>query len=102
VDRHLNLIDEETTALQKGNRCAGQIPSRGRSGKPVEIGGSVAGYSVPEIGQTHYRRLETPDLERLRERLSLKGSERQCQQDELEHFRNRLEDKTTERKRMLG
>jgi hypothetical protein len=40
VDRHLNLIDEETTALQKGNRCAGQIPSRGRSGKPVEIGGS--------------------------------------------------------------
>jgi hypothetical protein len=54
-DRHLNLIDEETTALPKGNRWAGQIPSRGRSGKPVEIGGSVADYSVQEIGQTHFR-----------------------------------------------
>ena len=29
LELHLNLIDEGTTALQKGNRCAGRIPSRG-------------------------------------------------------------------------
>jgi hypothetical protein len=41
-------------------------------------------------------------LERLRERLSLKGDEQQRRQKELEQFRDRLEDKTAERERMLG
>jgi len=41
-------------------------------------------------------------LERLRERLSVKGDEQQRRQKELEQFRDRLEEKTAERERMLG
>jgi transcriptional regulator with XRE-family HTH domain len=41
-------------------------------------------------------------LEHLRERLSMKGDERQRRQKELEQFRNRLGEKTIERERMLG
>jgi site-specific DNA recombinase len=41
-------------------------------------------------------------LDRLRERLSMKGGERQRRQRELEQLRDRLAEKTTERERMLG
>jgi transcriptional regulator with XRE-family HTH domain len=41
-------------------------------------------------------------LERLRDRLSMKGDEEQRRQKELEQFRDRLEEKTAERERMLG
>ena len=41
-------------------------------------------------------------LERLRERLALKGGERQNRQNELQQFRDRWEGKATERERMLG
>jgi site-specific DNA recombinase len=41
-------------------------------------------------------------LERLRERLSGKGEEQKRRQKELQQFRDRLEEKTTERERMLG
>ena len=76
LDRYLNWIDEETTALQRGNRCAGQIPSRGRSGELVGIGGTVAGYSVQEIGQTHFRPLEHQIIATLVERSTADTVER--------------------------
>jgi site-specific DNA recombinase len=41
-------------------------------------------------------------LERLRERLTTKGDDQQRRQKELEQFRDRLEEKTAERERMLG
>lgn len=41
-------------------------------------------------------------LERLRERLAIKGDEQERRQTELEQFRARLEEKTAERERMLG
>jgi site-specific DNA recombinase len=41
-------------------------------------------------------------LERLRERLSTKGEEQKRRQKELQQFRDRLEEKTAERERMLG
>src|ERR1035437_2407778 len=87
--------------------CNGRQFARGLYGLPGKKcpGKSINGEYVERVIWADIESfLRDPGeiLERLRERLSMKGNERQRQQKELEQLRDRLEEKTTERERMLG